>query len=131
MSNATGPIRKFSFDNTNIYLTNDNEVNFWPGGLINTESQDDINGATPKTEFRAGMISGITSRCGKQGSLKALYDLVQKTTVGDVDIVITMANGDKWSGACFSTADPESFFNNQDGKATFNLCPRAGVFSPL
>lgn len=131
MPNATGPVRKLSFDNSTIYLTNDNEVNFWLGGLVNTESQNDIGGQTPKTEFIGGMLTGITSRCAKEGSLQKLHELVQKTTVGDVDVVVTLANGDKFSAACYSVVDPTAFFNNQDGKATFDLYPRTGVFASL
>lgn len=131
MSNAVGPVKKLTFDNTSIYMTNDNEVNFWKGGFVNTETLNDIKGQTPKTEFIGGMITGLSQRCAKPGSLNAITELIKKTTVGDVDVVVELMNGDKFSGACFSTVDPTSFFSNQDGKATFNLYPRSGEFSPL
>jgi len=131
MSNAVGPVRKLAYDNKTIKLTNDNQINFWKGGFVNTESLNDIQGQTPKTEFIGGMITGLTSRCAAPGSLDALTELVKKTTVGDVDMVITLANGDKFSGAVFATADPTSFFDNQEGKGTFSLYARSGEFSPL
>jgi hypothetical protein len=131
MSVSSGPLVKLIWGTKNINLTNDNEVNFWIGGFVNTEVNNDIGGQSPKKEFIGGMITGITNRCVKSGSLKAFHGLIYATTLGDVDVTVELNNGDKFTAPCFAVVDPTAFFNNQDGKATCSLYPRKGVFSPL
>jgi hypothetical protein len=131
MSNAAGVIRKLIVDNTNIYLTNDIEVNFWQGGFVNTEALDDVNGSTPKTEFKAGKITGISSRRAAPGSVKALSDLLIKTTVGDVPMIVELASGEKYSGSVYAVVDVDSAFSNTEAKSTFSLHPRTGKFTAV
>lgn len=114
-----------------IVLSNDNEVNFWIGGKVNTEVNEDVDGQSPVTEFKGGRITGITSRCVEPGSLKDMHDILVATTEGDQDIVVELINGDKFTGVCFAVVDPDGAYSNRDAKYTFDLYTRKLAFSPL
>ena len=131
MSDNAGVLKKITFDNDPQILTGDIEVNFWPGGLVNTEPLQNVGSSTPKTEFVSGFLKGITTRNSKDGSLKRLSDSIQKTTKEDVPVIFEFANGDKWSASVFSNVDVDSFHTNTEAKSTFDVCARNGYFVPV
>lgn len=130
MSTASGPIKSIKLDSETFRLPNDNETNFWPGGFVTTEAQDDIGGSTRKTEFIAGKLTGVTARLAKPGEVKRFRDALRKTVEGDVPCVITMPNDDKWTAPVYIVIDPTSFVNNTDMKGTYDICTPDGEFLP-
>lgn len=131
MGNAVGQVRALEIKKENLSIPEDMEINFWRGGYVNTEHQNNNDGANRKTAFRSGCLTGITPRAARNGVLKTLVDILTETVDVALDCTVTLANGEKWSAPVFGTWDDGSFFNSGDGKTNFNVIAEDGYFNQV
>lgn len=128
---ATGQIESFEIKQENLVVPEDMEINLWTGGKVCTEAQQNQGGSTPKVAFRSGCITGITSRTAEVGDIKKFVSILQESISAPVDVIVKLANGEKWSAPVFGVWDDQGFFNSGDGKMSFSVYAIDGYFNQV
>lgn len=124
---AVGMLKNLKIANRAWKFPSDIEVNFWPGGLHNSEFMDDNLGGTAKIKNTTGKLTGVTLRASEVDDLNDLVDMVKGTVEVAAPCVFTFADGSQWSGPSKAIISEDGPFASTDGKFTFDLYAANGT----